>query len=540
MKIIVIILAIFLSKVVSSQSLPELVSKNETAVFMIYSYDDFGSLISTGTGFFIDENGKALTNVHVINETEYGFVKTYDGKIFPIERVSRICEECDIAEIFIDTKGNKTSYLNLTYTIPPKGSEIFVIGNPLEFYNSVSNGIISSVRLEGHSKKIQITAPVSPGSSGGPIMDMKGNVIGVVRESREDGQNLNFGFEISCLNNLTTNDKYILRNKKSSDLFIINETCQFENNLILHSIDFNSTRTIVNMSFLNSSLAWGDNAWICAGLSPEEAFYIEDLNTGQKYYSDSSTIGSSPQDPTLIKLGEVKSFKLFFPRIASPSKISIGEGMKGGNWSFPNLNLKLYGIKHTEQLLYKDPYYQLGLSSLRDYRLDDAQLYFIYSAIYGYNKAESNNWLGIIYYLAGDTNTALKYVEKAVSYDRTDANNFHNLYYLYNLLDKKKEALDAISNAIYIVKEQPEFYLERAFLNLELGHYIKAEEDFSTYLNSNRVKYAEYYLSRGWLRFRLNNSQGACADYDQAEKLAETEEDKKAIRKEHKKLCKKH
>ncbi|MFM7682102.1 MAG: trypsin-like peptidase domain-containing protein [Bacteroidota bacterium] len=540
MKIIVTCLVFFISKVVFSQSLPELVSKNEKAVFMIYSYDDFGSLSSTATGFFIDENGKALTNVHVINETKYGFIKTYDGKIFPIERVSRICEECDIAELFIDTKGNKTSFLNLTYTIPPKGSEIFVIGNPLDFSNSVSNGIVSSVRLVGPNKIIQITAPISTGSSGGPIMDMMGNVIGVVREFYEDGQNLNFGFEISCLNNLTTNDKYILRNKKSSDLFIINETCQFENNLILHSIDFNSTHTIVNMSYFNSSLAWGDDHWIIAGLNPEEAFYIEDLNTGQKYYSDSATIGSSPQNPTFIQLGEVKSFKLFFPRIASPSKISIGEGMKGGNWSFPNLNLKLYEIKHTEQLLKDDSYYQLGLSSLRDNRLDDAKLYFIFSEYYGYNKAESNNWLGVIYYLAGDTNSALKYVEKAVSYDRTDANNFHNLYYLYNLLDKKKEALDAISNAIYIVKEQPEFYLERAYLNFELRDFSKAEEDFSTYLNSNRDKVAEHYHYRGRLRFYLNNSQGACADYDQAEKLAETEEHKKAIRKEHKKYCKKH
>lgn len=128
------------------QKLSDLVAKNEKAIFQIFSYDEYGSPASIGTGFYINNKGKALTNVHVIEDAKFAFIRDYTGKIYQIKKINRVCEECDIAEIIIDNKGQANSYLTTTKSIPPKASDIFVIGNPEGFESTVSTGIISSVR----------------------------------------------------------------------------------------------------------------------------------------------------------------------------------------------------------------------------------------------------------------------------------------------------------------------------------------------------------------------------------------------------------
>jgi tetratricopeptide (TPR) repeat protein len=78
-------------------------------------------------------------------------------------------------------------------TAPQEGESIFVIGNPYGLEGSVSNGIVSAVReIPGYGKIIQITAPISPGSSGSPVVNMRGQVIGVATLQAAEGQSLNF------------------------------------------------------------------------------------------------------------------------------------------------------------------------------------------------------------------------------------------------------------------------------------------------------------------------------------------------------------
>ncbi|MDH3531162.1 MAG: tetratricopeptide repeat protein, partial [Acidobacteriota bacterium] len=78
-------------------------------------------------------------------------------------------------------------------TSPEEGESIVVIGNPYGLEGSVSNGIVSAVReIPGYGRIIQITAPISPGSSGSPVVNMRGQVIGVATLQAEEGQSLNF------------------------------------------------------------------------------------------------------------------------------------------------------------------------------------------------------------------------------------------------------------------------------------------------------------------------------------------------------------
>ena len=70
------------------------------------------------------------------------------------QEINRICEPCDIAEFTIENLGDTNAYLDLTYEIPPKASEVFVIGNPEGFENTVSTGIISSIRNDVNKVKV--------------------------------------------------------------------------------------------------------------------------------------------------------------------------------------------------------------------------------------------------------------------------------------------------------------------------------------------------------------------------------------------------
>jgi len=72
------------------------------------------------------------------------------------------------------------------------GDTVYAIGNPLGFEGSFSQGIVGSMRVLGSDRVLQITAPISPGSSGGPVLDEHGFVIGVSFATIENGQNLNF------------------------------------------------------------------------------------------------------------------------------------------------------------------------------------------------------------------------------------------------------------------------------------------------------------------------------------------------------------
>ncbi len=87
--------------------------------------------------------------------------------------------------------------------MPQEGESIVVIGNPFGLEGSVSNGIVSAVReISGYGRIIQITAPISPGSSGSPVVNMFGQVIGVATLQAEEGQSLNFAVPAERISHL--------------------------------------------------------------------------------------------------------------------------------------------------------------------------------------------------------------------------------------------------------------------------------------------------------------------------------------------------
>jgi len=162
------------------------------AVVRIVVYDDKGKEIGQGSGFFVKSDGTLVTNYHVVRGATFAEVLLSTNATYFVFNVLAWNEEADLAVLKVN--GTDLPYLRLApLTVPPKvGARVYAIGNPLGLTNTLSEGLVSGVRKQGERiVAIQITAPISPGSSGGPLLDTGGEVIGVTTAYMKVGQNLN-------------------------------------------------------------------------------------------------------------------------------------------------------------------------------------------------------------------------------------------------------------------------------------------------------------------------------------------------------------
>jgi S1-C subfamily serine protease len=157
-----------------------------------------GSPIAQGSGFLISKDGIIVTNYHVIESGDSAVVKLPDGAVFLVDGVLAADKIRDLAVIKTYGKTFRTLTLGDSDRIQV-GEEVVAIGNPLSLESTVSNGIVSGIRTaekEGR-KYLQITAPISPGSSGGPLFNMAGEVVGITTLYLNGGENLNFAIPIN-------------------------------------------------------------------------------------------------------------------------------------------------------------------------------------------------------------------------------------------------------------------------------------------------------------------------------------------------------
>ncbi|MFC1783195.1 tetratricopeptide repeat protein [Planctomycetota bacterium] len=170
-----------------------LVKKIQPAVVMIITYDKDNEPSGLGSGFFIDQNGLLITNYHVLEGAVRAEVKTHDGNIYPISLVVAENQDVDLIKVWVDISSQTVRFVPLSKEVPDVAERVMVVGNPEGLEQTVSEGIISAVRdIPILGKIYQITAPISSGSSGSPVANMEGQVIGVATFQMIEGQNLNF------------------------------------------------------------------------------------------------------------------------------------------------------------------------------------------------------------------------------------------------------------------------------------------------------------------------------------------------------------
>lgn len=177
-------------------SIPQIVSSARGSLVLIKAYDNSG-LIQQGSGFRI-WGGRIATNAHVVaNATRIEVFSDGNQLLGTAQYAEAISTSVDIA--ILPRLGPYGAVSPLASSVPAVGERIIVLGAPEGLTNTVSDGIVSAIRTLDGQSLLQITAPISPGSSGGPVLNLKGEVIGVSVSTYREGQNLNFAVPVSDL-----------------------------------------------------------------------------------------------------------------------------------------------------------------------------------------------------------------------------------------------------------------------------------------------------------------------------------------------------
>ena len=185
----------------NAQSPQQIAKKALASTVLLVMEDANGQPLSLGSGFFV-RNGQVATNLHVVKGASRGYAKLVGQKTkYDIEGITGVDAERDLVILKISVPGAQVISLGDSDTVQV-GAPIYAVGNPRGLEGTFSQGIISSVRKVGTDKILQLTAPISPGSSGGPVLNDKGQVIGVSVATFRGGQNLNFAIPSNYLKKL--------------------------------------------------------------------------------------------------------------------------------------------------------------------------------------------------------------------------------------------------------------------------------------------------------------------------------------------------
>ena len=176
------------------------------SVVTIVTADSTGRTMGRGSGFIVSTDGKIVTNYHVIAGADSAIVKLADGGMYAVEGIVGADKDKDIVVLKLRASEREFAFLPRGDARQVRvGDQIIAIGSPLGLEGTVSTGVISATKrtLPGFQIEFfQITAPTSPGSSGGALLNSNGEVVGVPFEQMVSGQNLNFAIPISYVSPL--------------------------------------------------------------------------------------------------------------------------------------------------------------------------------------------------------------------------------------------------------------------------------------------------------------------------------------------------
>ena len=190
----------------AGDDLKDLARDATTSVLKLRVLDVAGREVGSGTGFFVSDDGLVVTNRHVIDSAHRIEAVPAEGPAYAVQGVVAQDEVNDLAVLRLDAGRSRPLPL-AAGAAPDPGERVVVLGGPLGLAGSLSEGIVAAIRdpseverrRSGRSPLLQITAAISPGSSGSPVMKLDGEVVGVVVSQFGVGQNLNFAVPVAAL-----------------------------------------------------------------------------------------------------------------------------------------------------------------------------------------------------------------------------------------------------------------------------------------------------------------------------------------------------
>jgi S1-C subfamily serine protease len=163
--------------------LTRLFKRVSPSVVTVVTYNLDNQISGFGSGFFINAKGHLITNYHVLEGAFRADIKTIEGEFYPIAAVIGQNERADIVKTVVQIPLDKIRWIEPADHDPAIAEHIITLGSPMGLEQTVSEGIISAVRtLPARGRFFQMSAPISRGSSGGPVINMAGRAIDIAMD----------------------------------------------------------------------------------------------------------------------------------------------------------------------------------------------------------------------------------------------------------------------------------------------------------------------------------------------------------------------
>ena len=479
----------------NAQTVPEIAQKALASTVYLEMQDSNGVTFGFGSGFFVRENLIA-TNYHVIKGAMYGTAKLV-GKstTYTIEGVTATDKTNDLAILKVTAYGTKPLPLGDS-DIVRIGEAVYVAGNPKGLEGTFSNGIISSLRDTSTKERLQMTAPISPGSSGGPVLNSKGKVIGVSFLTLVGGQNLNFAISVNLLKKLLDRSGPVMP--------------------FTH---------VDPVRFAEVYFRWGKEKYKLGDYKNAITDYDMAIRLNPDHADAYSNRGNVKYD-----LGEYNAAIADYDIAIRLNPDHADAYSNRGNVKYDlgeyNAAIADYDMAIQLNSDHADAYNNRGRAK---YKLKQ-----YYAAIADYtaavhlkpDHAEVYNNRGNVKYDLGEYNAAITDYDMAIRLNRDYADAYNNRGRARHKLGQYAAAIADYNAAIELKPDYPYTYIRRGFVKEKLGQPNAAIADYDTAIRL-KPDWAFAYYNRGSVKVLLGRTYEAKQDFQTALRLAEHAADDK-------------
>jgi len=480
----VVLLCQFYSPSVKADvNLVELEKIVKPAVVTIETYDKKGKPLGSSSGFFINKQGHLITNYHVLKGAYSTIVKTFDGKEYPVKLVLAESETTDIIKLLVDIPEQMVKFIELSQNTPEVGERVIVAHSPLGLKQTVSEGIVSTVRdIPTIGKIFQISAPIYPGSSGSPVLDMEGQVMGIVFFGTWTLEE-NMGFAVSGEQILALK---LGKNKKT--------LAEWTSRLSEKEID------VWNLYLKGLMFIWvGEYE---KSLDCIQKVIDANLFSAEAWFSAGCIYGKLDRHQE-----EIEAYKqaIRIRPVSLREHLILERAYFYLGMTYDELGRHLDAIEAYKQVIrinpdFADAHYNLGNTYCNLGRYGEAVEVYKNVIKLKPDHAEAHYNLGTTYGKLGRYQQEIKAYRQAIHIKPDYAKAYLNLGAAYDGLGQYKAAIEAVKQAIRIKPDDTMDYA-MAYLNLGMGYgkLSRYQEAIEAFKQAIRIKpdFAEAYLNLG-------------------------------------------